>query len=62
MESLDNVVSVITWLFLEILSDVHHFTRNTNLSTSYKEQKIYKLEVDKIIDQLHLSKCITVRV
>ena len=30
------VVSVITWLFLEILSDVHHLTRNTNLSTSYK--------------------------
>ena len=36
MESVDNIVSVITWLFLEILSDVQYLTRNANLSTSYK--------------------------
>ena len=53
MASIGNVMGVITWLFLEILSDMHHGTRNANLSTGYKmdgidlvkEQcKIYKLE------------------
>ena len=36
MESIDNIMSVITWLFLEILSDMQYPTRNANLSTSYK--------------------------
>ena len=36
MASIDNVMNVITLVFLETFSDVHHFTRNTNLSTIYK--------------------------
>ena len=71
MRSIDDVMKMVTWLFLEVLSGVKLVTGNVNLYTCHKtdiwtkqigERTVYNLQttfffhVDKIIDQPHLSK------
>ena len=42
MASVDNIMSVITWFFIEILSDVQYLTRNANkvIKLTYKAIKL----------------------